>query len=249
MSPSNVATYAFAGGGLQPFHPGDYHTERITLKQGSYAQGQIVGEAYGTDEVDVISITGAPTGGTFTASVQLGTGTNRTTAAIPFNATPDQVQAALNLLVNVAGDAVVRGDAGGPYQIVLSGPTVGSSAITVAASGASLTGGTTPAATARQVTAAAAGTPGKYGAYGAGNTDGTQWPTHIVAYAVQVDSSGNVSFVDTPSVSAEWNLTELGVPAYYGGVFAVADLAGLDDTAIARLGRLLSRSLFCMYCN
>jgi hypothetical protein len=246
MSPSNVATFSFSGGGLQPWHPGE-RTERITLKTGNYPQGALVGEAYGTDEVDVVTITGAPTGGTFTVSVQLGTGTNRTSAAIPFNATPDQVQAAVNALVNVAGDAIVRGDAGGPYLINLSGPTVGAAVITVAASGASLTGGTTPAATARQVTAAAAGTPGQYGLYGAAHTDGTQWPTHIVRYACQVDASGNVSFVDTPGALGDQGVTELGVPAFYGGSFAVSDLSGLDDTAIARLGRMLSRSVFLMY--
>lgn len=82
-----------------------------------------------------VTITGAPTGGTFTLSY-LG----QTTAAIAYNATAAAVKAALVALDDGYGasDFVVSGTAGGPYAVTT--PTPG----TLSGSGAGLTGGTSP---------------------------------------------------------------------------------------------------------
>lgn len=112
------------------------------------------------------TITGSPTGGTFTISVAAG-GTTQTTSAIAYNATAATVQAALQALSNVGtGNATVSGSTGGPYAISFT-PVVGAASLT--SSGASLTGGTSPAATtvandAIQVTVAS-GTAVPYAAF------------------------------------------------------------------------------------
>lgn len=77
------------------------------------------------------TITGTPTGGTFTLSVG-----SATTAPITYNATASAVQSALNALSGVT--ASVTGTAGGPYTVTLTNGG------TLTASGAGLTGGTTP---------------------------------------------------------------------------------------------------------
>lgn len=61
----------------------------------------------------VITISGSPTGGTFTLTVE-----GQTTTGIAYNATASAVQAALVALSTVgAGNATVTGVAGGPYTV------------------------------------------------------------------------------------------------------------------------------------
>ncbi len=87
------------------------------------------------------TITGGPTGGTFTLTYG-----GQTTADIPYNASPAQVQAALEALSNVApGDLSVSGSPGRSYSISFSSAYLtGTTATNITASGTNLTGGTTP---------------------------------------------------------------------------------------------------------
>lgn len=98
------------------------------------------------NEVNVITITGGPTGGTFTVTVD-----GQTTAGVAYDATSGTLQTAIEALSNVAGasaDVVVTGSAGGPYTLTWQGTgAFANTNVTVSSSGASLTGGTTPAAT------------------------------------------------------------------------------------------------------
>lgn len=81
------------------------------------------------------TITGTPTGGTFTLTYG-----GDTTAAIAYNAAASAVESALEALDSiVSGSITVTGSAGGPYTIVGLGDD---SELT--ADGASLTGGTSP---------------------------------------------------------------------------------------------------------
>lgn len=92
--------------------------------------------------VTQLAVTGVPTGGTFTVSVG-----STPSSAIPYNATPAQIQAALELVETVgAGNVLVTG---GPLpasavKIAWIGKLQGISPGTVTAT-ASFTGGTTPA--------------------------------------------------------------------------------------------------------
>lgn len=139
-----------------------------------------------------VTITISATGGTFTITVTVGAvpgsslvagvitsnnGANptQTTAAIAWNATAAQVQAALALLTNIGTDfggiarAQVSGAAGGPYTITLA-KDLGTSTITTTAG--ALTGGGGTAVVA--ITNATGSTPGFYGPFDPTATDGRQ---------------------------------------------------------------------------
>lgn len=88
-------------------------------------------------EVQTVTITGAPTGGTFTLTYS-----GQTTATVPFNAVGTTVQTALNNLSNLDG-VTVAGGAGGPYTVTF--PVAMGNPAQLTGSGAGLTGGTAPA--------------------------------------------------------------------------------------------------------
>lgn len=107
-----------------------------------YAGTNIVADGL-TNETQLATVTGGPTGGTFTL-----TWSGQTTAAIPYNASAGVVQGALNDLSNVrVGDVLVTGPAGGPYSVHFTNTLKGQDVAAMTASGASLTGGTTPGVT------------------------------------------------------------------------------------------------------
>lgn len=122
-------------------------------------------QAAGTSEVQTVTITGAPTGGTYTLTFS-----GQTTAAIPFNATAAQVQTALEALSNIdPGDVLA---AGGPHPatavtVTFFGDLAGDPPQMTAAG--SFTGGTTPAVAVTTTTAGVAGA-----------ADGRQLPANIV---------------------------------------------------------------------
>lgn len=121
-------------------------------------------QASGTNEVQTVTITGSPTGGTFTLTFD-----GQTTAAIAHNATAATVRAALEALSNIpTGDVTVTGSAGGPYTVTFVGSLGGKNQPAMTAT-ASLTGGSGPAV------AIATQTPGVAGA-----TDGRQTAANIV---------------------------------------------------------------------
>lgn len=102
----------------------------------------------GVDEVQTLTITGTPTGGTIKLAFK-----GQTTGTIAFNATAATVQAALRALSRVGPGLTVSGSAGGPYTITFTGLKLGKQdqpLITVANN--SLTGGTTPNASVVEAT-------------------------------------------------------------------------------------------------
>jgi hypothetical protein len=112
-------------------------------------------------EVQTVTITGAPTGGTYTL-----TWSGQTTAAIPYNATAAQVKTALEALSNInVGDVAVSG---GPHPgtaivVTFGGQYLGDDQPAMTAT-ASLTGGSTPAVAIATTTAGG----------GASASDGTE---------------------------------------------------------------------------
>ncbi|MFE6126736.1 hypothetical protein ACFQ6Q_00465 [Streptomyces sp. NPDC056437] len=92
-----------------------------------------------TNEIQTLTVTGAPTGGTFTI-----TWSGQTTGAIAYNATAAVVQTALEALSNIApGDVVVTGAAGGPWTLTWGGTQLGEN-VAAPTTTESFTGGTTP---------------------------------------------------------------------------------------------------------
>lgn len=115
-----------------------------------------------TSEVQSVTVTGGPTGGTYTLTFS-----GQTTAGIPYNATASQVKTALEALSNIApGDVTVTG---GPHpgtamSVAFVGAHLGEDVAQMTASATNLTGGTDPAVTVATTTAGGA----------AGASDGTQ---------------------------------------------------------------------------
>jgi hypothetical protein len=120
------------------------------------------------DEVQTLTITGAPTGGSFTLTYA-----GQTTNPIPWNATAEQVRAALVALSNIgefAGDNVYV--TGGPLPatavVIRFTGALGGKDVALITDTSSLTGGTTPDAAVATTTA---------GGAGAAPSDGRQTPS------------------------------------------------------------------------
>lgn len=102
-----------------------------------------------TDEVQSVTITGSPTGGTFTLTFD-----GDTTSAINYNAAASTVQTALRALDSIDGaNVTVTGSAGGPYTVTFVNELGAQNVAAMTASGAGLTGGTSPGVTIATVTA------------------------------------------------------------------------------------------------
>lgn len=106
--------------------------------------------AAGTNEVQTVTITGGPTGGTFTLTFS-----GQTTSGIAYNAAASAVQTALEALSNIAsGDVTCGGGAlpTTPVTVTFSGSYAGADVPQMTASSASLTGGTSPTVTVSTTT-------------------------------------------------------------------------------------------------
>lgn len=105
----------------------------------------------GTNEQQTITLSGVPTGGTFTLTFS-----GQTTSAIAYNASAATVDAALEALSNIgAGDVSVTGSAGGPWTVEFTNALGASNQPAMTGDGASLTGGSGQTITVSEVTASA----------------------------------------------------------------------------------------------
>lgn len=105
--------------------------------------------ALGSNEVQTITITGTPTGGTYTLTFS-----GQTTAAIAYNAAAADVQSALEALSNIGvGDVTAAGGPhpGTPITVTFGGQYAGTDVTQMTATG-SLTGGTSPTVTVSTTT-------------------------------------------------------------------------------------------------
>lgn len=106
--------------------------------------------AAGTDEVQTVTITGSPTGGTYTLTFS-----GQTTSGIVYNATASQVQTALEALSNIApGDITCAGGPhpGTPVTVNFGGGAYDGVDVPQMTATASLTGGTSPDVTVSTTT-------------------------------------------------------------------------------------------------
>lgn len=132
----DVAVTGAAGGPWTVTFTGALEESNVAEMTGSAAS--LTG---GDDEQQLVTITGAPTGGTFTLTYA-----GQTTAGIAYNANGATVQTALRLLSNITPDKVtVAGAAGGPWTVTFAAALAATNVAEMTGSGASLTGGTTPA--------------------------------------------------------------------------------------------------------
>ena len=175
-----------------------------------YNRGVSGAYRYSGNKTQVVTITGTPTGGTFTLTLG-----GATTSPLAYNAAAATVQTALRGLNsgvpfggNVGAGASVSGSAGGPYTVTFAG-----AAGPITADGSSLTGGTNPSAVVAQSPTAdtklrAVGGDWSQCAYGVGMD-------------ISIKVSAEASYVDDASVTHsafQENLILLLVEAYYGFV-------------------------------
>jgi hypothetical protein len=109
------------------------------------------------NEVQTVTITGTPTGGTFTLTYS-----GQTTSAIAYNAANSAVLAALEALSNIGvGDVAVTGGPGPgtPYVVTFGGDLAAENVAQMTATG-SFTGGTAPAVAVTTTTGGSSGTAG-----------------------------------------------------------------------------------------
>jgi trimeric autotransporter adhesin len=91
----------------------------------------------GTNEVQTVTLTGGPTGGTFNLTYD-----GQTTSAIAYNADAATVDTALEALSNIgSGDVTVTGSAGGQWTVTFGGALAATNLPQMTANGSSLTGG------------------------------------------------------------------------------------------------------------
>jgi hypothetical protein len=162
--------------------------------------------------VQLVTITGTPTGGTFT--LQIG---GVKTAPLAYNAANSAVQTAVRALGAPWAGATVTGSAGGPYTVTLS--ALGGAAAPIIADGSGLTGGTTPTVVVTQTpeldtNLRAIGGDWSQAAWGQGMD-------------ITIKVSDTASYVDEAGVTHsafQENLVLLLVEAYYG--FVKSDAAG-----------------------
>lgn len=128
---------------FQAFNFGFSRSGAPTIGGNGYGRNLNFSAALGVNHVATVTISGGPTGGTFTITVN-----GQTTSGIAYNAAAGTVQTALEALSNVdSGDVSVAGSAGGPYTLTFGGD-LANVLVTVSADGSSLTGGSSPDAVA-----------------------------------------------------------------------------------------------------
>lgn len=159
------------------------------------------------NKVQVLTITGTPTGG----SITIGSGDNNT-ATVAYNAASSAVQTAIRAWGGLFASVTVAGSAGGPYTITFS--TTGAP---IAVTANNLTGGTTP-------TAVIAQSPDSDTGLRAIGGDFSQC-AYGVGMDITIKVSNEASYVDEADVTHsafQENLVLLLVEAYYG--FVVGDV-------------------------
>lgn len=162
--------------------------------------------------VQVVTITGTPTGGTFTLAVG-----GAIASGIAYNAAAGTVQTAIRALGTPWAGATVTGSAGGPYTVTLS--PVGGASAPIIASGAGLTGGTNPTV----VVAQSPDSDSNLRAIG-GDWSQAAWGQGM---DITIKVSDTASYVDENGVTHsafQENLVLLLVEAHYG--FVTSDAPG-----------------------
>lgn len=242
----NTPVDSYINNELQPYMmPEKAIRQAINLAPSTtFAKGTVLGQiTSAANEVQTVTISGTPTGGDFTLTVEFPVGNRQTTAAIAYNAAASAVQSALRALSNVGptGVTVTGGALPGSAVTLTFGGTLAGQPIPILTSTSALTGGSSPAIAHASTTKGR--TAGTYKAYANGNSDGSQDARCILPYAVITDAAGYISFSDA-ATGGDFGEKTFNIPAYFGGCFKQSDLVGLDANGLADLnGSVLSGAI------
>lgn len=190
----------------------------------TYPAGTILGELIGNNEVVTLTEGTNITAGTYTLTFG-----GQTTAAIAWNATAAQVQAALEALSTIGvGNVLVTGMSGGltaaPATITFVNNLGYTNVGALTSTQTSLTGDFAIAV----ATAGSAGSPGNFKQYSSSATDGSQFPRGLLEWGVTTDASGNVL--------AENGSTERTASMFEKGAFKQVDVPLMSETIVALMG-------------
>jgi hypothetical protein len=135
---SSGSSQTYQGLAMRWIRDYDFRNQQDRSLVNVYAGTNIVADGK-SNEIQTATITGTPTGGTFTLTYA-----GQTTSAIAYNATAATVRTALENLSTVGyGNVNVTGSAGGPYTVTFTGSLAGTNVAQMTAT-PSLTGGTSP---------------------------------------------------------------------------------------------------------
>lgn len=230
-----AATTVYVGDGLIPcWAPDEAIQDAVQLIPGTYVAGTVIGQQStftATNDVQTLTVTGTPTGGTFTVQFN-----GVVSGPIQFNSTVVQTQAVLDAMAIYpgAGNIVVSGGTlPGATQVftaalALAGRTQPNWTVYTN----SLTGGASPAGAFAHTTPGTS-VGGGWGAYNSGSADGTQTAKALLKFATTVDPFGNHI-----CGGGEWGSKTKSANAYFKGYFKTAELTGIDTAGVGNLGRL-----------
>lgn len=215
---------------LQPYDPSRARSEVFQLPGHlTLSAGQVLGVITGSgvaSEVQRFTITGSPTGGTFT----LVYGTEFQVGPIAYNADAAAFQAAFEAASQI-GVGNVTGSGAGPFDLTFGGD-LQKKRLPLPTLVNALTGGSSPSVTIARQTAGHPGTGKLVAPYNDALSDGTQVAKYLLMHDTRTLFDGSV-------VTERGYAVDTGVECWVLGEFFCADLVGLDDNAVADLGRLI----------
>lgn len=187
--------------------------DQVSARQGRTTAGAPVA---GTTEVQTVTVTGTPTGGTFKLEFK-----GQRTGTIAYNAAASAVQTALRALSTISGSNVtVTGSAGGPFTVTFAGDLAKKALPLLTLKENALTGGTAPSVTVVEAT------PGVDASHRGARTGETL-----------TDTTNKKVYVNTGTATVPvW--TELGeevTPTSAPAALTVADGVGTNDSTIGAI--------------
>jgi hypothetical protein len=210
--------------------PEKARTQAVRLPAGvTYSAGQVLEEVTANSaqsEVQTLTLTGSPTGGSFILGWLNQSGGYDVTAAIAYNAPANSgtgnVQTILQALLGT-NNVTVTGSAGGPWTLAYANELANRDVAQPVLITNGLTGGTTPSLTIATTTAGSAGAVGTFQAYSAGNARA------VLEQNVRTDLRGCI-------IDEFGSTNAMTTTAFVSGEFFASDLVGLDSTAVPANG-------------
>lgn len=193
----------------------------------TYSAGQVLEEvsAAAANEVQLLTVDGTPTGGTFVLGYPSLNGGFDVTDAIAYNAAASAVEDALEEVLGT-GNVTVTGSAGGPWTVTYASEMAARDVPLPTLVTNSLTGGSTPTVTPSVSTAGSGGLTGCMRAY-------TTGPARAIL------ESNTRTAVNGAIIDEFGNTNQLTAVAFNNGDWLCSDLVGLDDDAVTDFGRII----------
>lgn len=232
---TRAAVRTYTGQGLQPaIYPELARTDAIQLAPGTYTKGTVLGQMTtltNANDVQTLTFTGSPTGGTFRLTF-FGVETSNITYSTTAATLATNVQTALEAHPYIGtGNVSVAANSGAP-QITLQGDLGNRWQTPFSYSTNGLTGGTAPSATFARTTPGRAAN-GLYRAYDDAQSDGTNIARCVLQYGYVVTPDGRHYRGTNAYGYSLWCAA-----AWFAGYFRTADLTGLDANGVGDLGRI-----------